>query len=440
MTRRWLWLNAGAAALARGFRLRAAQTDSNRPLGVGKGIHPGRVVWVHDPAATKWEGPGDGHWWEDSHTVPAAVDRMMAKAVQGLTSEKDNRRAWQALFRHFGKAPYGKGEKVFVKVNFVGTIFGEKNVDPATYELAGKRLDYMNTSPQIIRALLRQLVKDAGVGQHDITVGDPLSFFPKQYHDSLHREFPGVHYLDYRGGSGGHPRASTESSRIPLYWSARPQGVEQDFIPEAYAAAKYLINVANLKAHTMSGVTLCAKNHFGSLIRTPPQKGYFDMHASLAGRSPGMGKYRNMVDLMGHLHLGGKTLVYFIDGLYPGIHPRDNAPRKWTSTPFQGAWAASLLASQDPVAIDSVGLDFLQAEWQDAPRMPGADDYLHEAALAEDPPSGTFYDPNHPVPTVRLGSLGAHEHWNNAADKQYSRNLGRREGIELVQVRPPAAG
>jgi hypothetical protein len=25
-----------------------------------------------------------------------------------------------------------------------------------------------------------------------------------------------------------------------------------------------------------------------------------------------------------------------------------------------------------------------------------------------------------------------HEHWNNATDKQYSRNLGKREGIELV--------
>jgi hypothetical protein len=62
-----------------------------------------------------------------------------------------------------------------------------------------------------------------------------------------------------------------------------------------------------------------------------------------------MGKYRNMVDLMGHAHLGGKTLVYFIGGLYPGVHPRDNAPRKLSTAPFNGTWAASLLASQDPV-------------------------------------------------------------------------------------------
>lgn len=66
--------------------------------------------------------------------------------------------------------------------------------------------------------------------------------------------------------------------------------------------------------------------------------------------------------------------------------------------------------------------------------MSGADDYLHEAAFANNPPSETFYDPEHAVNTTRLASLGVHEDWNNAQDKQYSRNLGKREGIELVRV------
>ncbi len=437
---------AAAAILAlivlTGLPNQTALAEPNQPIGIGKGIHPGRVVWAHDPGATRWEGPGQGHWWEDSHTIQPAVDRMMSQAVQRLAGEKNSRRAWDALFKHFnqahgrGKSGYKKGEKIAIKVNFVGCIFGERNIDPNTYELFGRRLDYMNTSPQMIRALLRQLVKQAGVNQADIYVGDPLSLFPRQYYDLLHGEFPGVHYIDYTGGSETHPRAKVAPSTVPLYWSLRPQGKAQDYVPLHYAEATYLINMANLKSHTMAGVTLCGKNHFGSLIRTPPQKGYYDMHASTAGRSPGMGKYRDMVDLMGHAHLGGKTLIYFIDGLYPGVHPRDNAPRKWST--FNGTWAASLLASQDPVAIDSVGFDFLWTEWQDFPRMPGADDYLHEAALAENPPSGTFYDPNHPAATVRLASLGAHEHWNNARDRQYSRNLGKREGIELVQVEAAA--
>jgi hypothetical protein len=104
------------------------------------------------------------------------------------------------------------------------------------------------------------------------------------------------------------------------------------------------------------------------------------------------------------------------------------------TAPFNGSWASSLLASQDPVAIDSVAVDFLRAEWLHLPRMPGSDDYLHEAALANNPPSGTFYDPNHTAKTQRLASLGVHEHWNNVKDRKYSRNFGGSEGIELVAL------
>jgi hypothetical protein len=33
-----------------------------------------------------------------------------------------------------------------------------------------------------------------------------------------------------------------------------------------------------------------------------------------------------------------------------------------------------------------------------------------------------------------LRSLGVFEHWNNAAEKKYSRNFGKANGIELFQV------
>ena len=79
-------------------------------------------------------------------------------------------------------------------------------------------------------------------------------------------------------------------------------------------------------------------------------------------------------------------------------------------------------------------LDLLRAEWDDYPHKSGAEDYLHEAAQADDPRSETFYDPNHPGDEERLASLGVHEHWNNPEDKKYSRNLGTGEGIELVSM------
>ena len=87
------------------------------------------------------------------------------------------------------------------------------------------------------------------------------------------------------------------------------------------------------------------------------------------------------------------------------------------------------------LAIDSVGFDFLSTEWPDIAGKGGVDDYLHEAALANDPPSGTFYDPDHATVTKRLPSLGVHEHWNNPQERKYSRNFGTGEGIELVSVK-----
>jgi hypothetical protein len=88
-----------------------------------------------------------------------------------------------------------------------------------------------------------------------------------------------------------------------------------------------------------------------------------------------------------------------------------------------------MLMSQNPVAIDSVGLDLLASEPRATQVRGHADNYLHEAAQAASPASGTVYSPDH---SGTLASLGVHEHWNNATARKYSRNLGRKEGIELI--------
>jgi hypothetical protein len=91
------------------------------------------------------------------------------------------------------------------------------------------------------------------------------------------------------------------------------------------------------------------------------------------------------------------------------------------------------------VAIESVCLDFLRAEQS----IPGSniyevygkvDNYLHEAALANNAPSGAVYDPEQDG--IPLSSLGVHEHWNNNTDKKYSRNLVAGNGIELIAYNP----
>ena len=416
----------------------AEPQSANEPIGTARGINPGRVVWVHDPDATSWEGPGDGHPWQAEHTDTQHVREMVSLAIRELTGAASDAEAWDKLFRYLnkvrskGNVGYKPGEKIVIKVNFVGFIFTHGGVNAETYKL-DSTMDYMNTSPQMLVALLHQLVEKAGVKQSDISICDSLAYFANEYYDIIHKEFPDVLCMD-RGGKFG--RIKMKESLVPLYWSCRPEGVKQDYIPASYAEAEYLINFANLKAHTGSGVTLTAKNHYGSLVRWPAEKGYFDLHKDAFSRREGI--YRNLVDLIGHSHLGGKTVLYLVDGLYCGIHPvdMDKGPRRWNSYPFNGDWTSSLLASQDPVAIDSVGYDFLYAEYEDPARRPGVDDFLHEAALADNPPSGTFYDPDHASNVKRLSSLGVHEHWNNPKDKKYSRNLGTGQGIELVAVTP----
>ncbi|MFB0524921.1 MAG: DUF362 domain-containing protein, partial [Phycisphaerae bacterium] len=418
----------------------AEPPPANQPIGVAQGIHPGRVVWVHSPDATDWEGPGDGHPWQSNHTNQAVVDQMMSQAIRELTGQASDTDAWDKIFRYHnnargkGEVGYKPSEKITIKVNFVGFILRSGGVNPENYNLETKK-DYMNTSPQMIIALLRQLVHTVGVKEGNISICDSLAYFANEYYDIIHKEFPNVRCLDH---AGKFERIKMEQSSIPLYWSCHPEGCLQDYVPVAFAEADYLINLANLKAHAAAGVTLCAKNHYGSLTRVPTQEGYYDLHKS--GFSKEVGVYRSLVDLMGHSHIGGKTVLYLIDGLYCGVHPVDmtKGPRRWKSHPFNGDWTSSLFASQDSVAIDSVGFDFLYAEYEDYPRKSGVDDYLHEGALANAPASGTFYDPDYEGPVTRLASLGTHEHWNNPNDKKYSRNLGTGNGIELVTPVPKA--
>ncbi|NLZ05832.1 MAG: DUF362 domain-containing protein [Phycisphaerae bacterium] len=445
----------------------------HEPIGQAKGIHPGRVVWVHDPDATDWDGyDSPERWWQDGCTDPVVVERMVSQAIRGVAGRASDAAAWDAIFRHFnnsrgkGDVSYHPGEKIAVKINLTTCNAAGGDVNPYTYDKKSSVMNRIDNSPQISLSLLRQLVHIVGVDQSDITIGDPTGMVPNHYWEMVHPEFPDVHYLDNYGGSG---RTRAEFSDVPLYWSTpEANGKVQDYLPTAFAEADYIVNFAILKGHS-SGITLCAKNHYGSLIRTPdryrrpelpglPGQGmrydYYNMHYSLpnAGQSPpwspGTGRHRALVDLMGHSELGGKTVLHLIDGLFGGYYWEAH-PYKWNLPPFNGDWPSSIFASQDPVAIDSVGYDFVNAEWPDVVRygrspspkydmQGGAEDYLHEAALANDPCSGTFYDPDHAGDVARLESLGVHEHWDNEIDKQYSRNLGTSEGIELVLLHSTA--
>lgn len=431
-----------------------ADSEANAPIGTARGIQPGRVTWAYDPSATDWEGfTSAEHWYESDHTNLAVVEKMVSQVIRGTAGKSTDAAAWDAIFKYNnrerdkGEVGYQAGEKIFIKVNLVTC----DTVDPGTYEKFPAYLNRVDVSPQVILALLRQLVDTVGAAQSDITVGDTTSMVANHYWNFLHGEFPDVKYLDNYGGSG---RTRAEFSSVPFYWStSAADGKLQDYLPTAVTEAEYLINLAVLKGHS-SGVSLCAKNHYGTLIRRPNGFlrdvgviNYYNTHLCLpnAAWSPGLGHYRAHVDLLGHPRINDKTMLYMLDGLYSGYY-WDAQPVKWKSSPFGNGsaddWPSSVFGSLDPVAIDSVGYDFLLAEWPNvvnygggASLQGGAEDYLHEAAQADNPPSGTFYDPD--KDGTAMASLGVHEHWNNDADKQYSRNLGTGSGVELFRVSNP---
>jgi hypothetical protein len=203
------------------------------------------------------------------------------------------------------------------------------------------------------------------------------------------------------------------------------------YLPRNLTESKYLINLALFRPHTLNGVTLTAKNYYGATF-FPKGGGWVPqpMHRYGAA-SRERDSYNCLVDLIGSKNLGGKALLYMIDGIYSAEHNEGYIMRFKS---FGDGYAASIFMSQDPVAIDSVALDFLRNE-PNATRVRGnVDNYMHEAALASKPPSGTVYDPD--KTGKPLASLGVHEHWNNSTDRKYSRNLGKNEGIELVTLPP----
>lgn len=209
-------------------------------------------------------------------------------------------------------------------------------------------------------------------------------------------------------------------------------------MPTCVTEADYMINLANLKGHSY-GITLCGKNHFGSFINgnamRPPEGA--NLHQWLTRNE--MGIYSPLVDLMANKHLGGKTVLYMLDALICAATEGSSITggnSKWRQEPFNNDYTSSIFVSQDPVAIDSVGADFLTNEPviinnNYAARDASVENYLHEAGLISNAPSNVTYTDSF---GTTVTNLGVHEHWNNPTDKQYSRNLGKNEGIELVKI------
>jgi len=406
----------------------------NRPMGQGKGIHPGRVVWAQDCDVAKWDGR-TGAWWEEQNTDSVIVERMFAASLQRLTAAESDAAAWERLFRYFnrtsnrGDRGYQRDEKVVIKLNCNADSKGEPWTEKG----------YPNS--QVVYVMVRQLIEVAGVPGECITLADPSRCLNEILYHRIRRnprrDFQEVRFVDSRGGSSPQRQKAEPDMNCPIQFELPGNVRRTMFLPKVYTEASYLINYALLRPQRVFGITVAAKNHFGS-VYDPTKKAFAPnvLHAFALWDYPTPyrhGQPNGLVQLLGHRQLGGKTLLYFADGLYTSKNQSLPVVR-WST--LNNRWCSSLLMSQDPVALDSVAYDLICTEpnlTEGNPSFNGnVDGYLHEAALASNPPSKAKYDPE--GDGTMLGSLGVHEHWNTAREMSYSRNLGKAVGIELVRL------
>jgi hypothetical protein len=181
---------------------------TNSPIGVARGIFPGRVVWYRDPDATnencRNSSFGDAYYLPQN-TNMEVVNGMVRSSLVKLTGKSTMRDAWSSLFVYFntkkgkGAIGYQPGEKIFIKTNGIGsTVVDSSNhniTDLTSYVEA-------RTSPQPVLALLRGLINEYGVPEGSISVGDPQRDIQNEYWDLWHAEFPNVKYICNKGGQG----------------------------------------------------------------------------------------------------------------------------------------------------------------------------------------------------------------------------------------------
>jgi hypothetical protein len=453
----WLVRSRAIAAAEIVTRYDFQPKQRNVPLGVARGVYPGRVVWTRDPKAAHWTGHIESktdQWWMEGSTDQARVDAMLSTTLRQLTGTATDDQAWKTIFNYYNshvrglkKTGYHAGEIVAVKVNL--------NNNSA--------VNVVNVSPQVTLAMVRQLVNHAHVPPADIVVYDASRNIYPELLTKIWNEYKDVCFVQRNAPDPALQQNPVYGGTHGLEQAQWVEGVsysansyrDAKLIPKQIMDATYLVNLALLKAHSypyatseggdegQTAITMTGKNHFGSIKGTP------ELHDAINTDQSGTPHaYSPIVDLSASPNLGAKTILYVLDALYCGRRYRSypvhfpNAPFNDRVEPYANTgWPSSILASLDGVALDSVGLDILLSQSTNNldedhhPRImirENADDYLQEEALADHPPSGTAYRQN----GKQVTSLGVTEHWDNDLSRQYSRNKDPKngKGIELIYL------
>jgi uncharacterized protein (DUF362 family) len=341
-----------------------------------------RVVHTHSNLVTNWDYATG---WYGNYVNQGVVDLMIDRGVMDLTGTQTRADAWRAII-----PGYTAGQKVAIKIN----------LNNASCDDSHQVIDAL---PQPVNAVIQGL-KSIGVPENDIWVYDVTSGWhsgqmPSRLVNKIVALYPAV---QFHSNEGGCSTALGFSVSERVHFNVPPGRTITDRpICTALVQASYLINIPIMKKHGMAGVTLGFKNHFGSLERCDLVHWSVDL-----GDGEYLSTYNGLVDIYNNSHFKDKTILTIGDGLYGArIDNYSEIPSRWPT--FGDQSPNSLFFSKDPVAVDCVMYDFLEAEGG----VPsGSDDYLKLA---------------------QASGLGTFEHWDVL--QQYHTIDYRRVEVDLSQ-------
>jgi hypothetical protein len=327
------------------------------------GRFPGKVIEVHDPGSVRGGVP----------QYPAIV-KMLDQGMAALTGAPSGLEAWRSFFQ--------KGDRVGIKVNPVG--FAR---EPGNRRLVGSISNFA-TIVAIVEAL-----KQVGLGHRDFLLFERYAeeFRAAGYEDFLARELPGVGWVA-AGARGGDVQTDMEG-RDPDGEGRRPDpephvvGYDPDVFQKFdYASDKHnandrlsfeshvtriltgelvnkVITIPLLKDHRSAGITMALKNMSHGMVNNVART-----HAGPGRAENRCGTFIPHVVALEPIRR--KNVLHIADAL---IAVYEGGPGTWNNS--WGTWERkSLFLATDPVAMDHVGWDILDAEraargWAPVARM-----------------------------------------------------------------------
>ena len=258
---------------------------------------------------------------------------MIDTGLMRLTGTATAIKAWKQLLPE-----YQPGKKIAIKENFNDSIMGGGTRGYQDNDA------YVDALPQILNSIIRGM-KSFGVVENDIWVYDASRYITDRFRALV--PYDNIHYFD-RTGNGADVERATFSSSVPSstinFSGTGYTGTNK--ICDIVVQADYLINIPIFKRHGGAGITLCMKNHLGTingfLYGSHNMHNFFYLSASQYNSES-----NPILNINTNLHIRDKTVLNIGNGLYGAWPSNNEVPKKWSS--FNNDSPNILFFSVDPV-------------------------------------------------------------------------------------------